>query len=145
MISRRTILISLAALVAVCLGHLEPAAAKDAQRTSITKTLFGTTPLGTRVDLYTLTNKNGLQAMITSFGAIVTTLRTPDRDGKFADVVLGLDGTTEGKGVTYHKYAGLCLEPEHFPNSPNMPHVPSVVLRPGQVYQHTVVFKFSTK
>ena len=56
-----------------------------------------------------------------------------------------LDGTTKGKGVTYHRYAGLCLEPEHFPNSPNMPHLPSVVLRPGQVYQHTVVYKFATK
>ena len=89
--SRRTILILFAALLAICVGHLEPAAAKDAQRASITKRFFGTTPQGTRVDLYTLTNRNGLQAMVTSFGAIVTTLRTPDRDGKFADVVLGYE------------------------------------------------------
>ncbi len=56
-----------------------------------------------------------------------------------------LDGTIKGKGVTYQKYAAICLEPEHFPNSPNIGHFPSVVLRPNAVYRHTVTYKFSTK
>ncbi|MFC2076139.1 aldose epimerase family protein [candidate division KSB1 bacterium] len=56
-----------------------------------------------------------------------------------------IDGAAKGKGMVYQKYAGLCLEPEHFPNSPNKPHLPSVVLRQGKVYQHMIVYKFSTK
>ncbi len=377
-------LICLAAILAICLGSLELTAAADAQQAGIFKRSFGTTPQGDRVDLYSLTNSNGMQATISTFGAAVTSLRVPDRNGQLADVVLGyedlegyindtayfgatvgryagrvakgqftidameyhlsinngpnhlhggerglnkvvwngqiittkagpvldltylsqdgdegypgnlkclvryclsdnnslsiyyhattdkptivnfthhgyfnlagykthdildheltvfadyyapaepqwliptgeirsvkgtsldftkptvigarltkapddlggnnegydlnyvlrnggrpaiaarlydpksgrvmevettepalqvytsnfLDGTVKGKGVTYQKYAGICLEPEHFPNSPNMPHVPSVALRPGQVYRHTVVYKFSTK
>ena len=43
----------------------------------------------TPVQLYTLTNKNGLVAKITNYGAIVTELHVPDKDGRFADVVLG--------------------------------------------------------
>jgi len=56
-----------------------------------------------------------------------------------------MDGTTRGKGVVYKKYSGLCLEPEHFPDSPHKPHFPSVVLRPGRTYRHTIIYKFSTK
>jgi len=47
--------------------------------------------------------------------------------------------------VVYQKYAGLCLEPEHFPDSPNKTHLPSAVLRPGQVYNHMIIYKFSTR
>ena len=377
-------IISITVVVAVCLWNRETAMAKDTRRISITKQPYGRTPQGKNVDLYTLTNANGLQATVITYGAIVTTLRTPDRDGNFADIVLGyetldgyikdkaylgcttgrfagrvakgkftldgveyqltinngpnhlhggnegfnkavwdgkvkktkdgpaleltytskdgeegypgnlsctvvyaltnenelkisykaktdkptivnlthhgyfnlagydsgdvlghkltvfadyyapaepewliptgevrsvkgtaldfttpttigarlkkapadfggnnegydlnyalknrgkldiaarvfepksgrvlevftsepalqvytsnfMDGTAKGKGVVYQKYAGLCLEPEHFPDSPNKPHLPSVVLRPGQVYQHTIIYKFSTK
>jgi len=52
---------------------------------------FGKTKDGRRVYLYTLTNANGLTATITNYGAIVTSLRVPDRNGKFADIVLGFD------------------------------------------------------
>ena len=45
----------------------------------------------TPVQLYTLTNKNGLVAKITNYGAIVTELHVPDKDGKLADVVLGFE------------------------------------------------------
>jgi len=62
------------------------------------------TPFGkiddTPVQLYTLTNKNGLVAKITNYGAIVTELHVPDRDGKLADIVLGfdsLDGYVNGR------------------------------------------------
>ncbi len=56
-----------------------------------------------------------------------------------------LDGTIRGKGgAAYgHRY-GFCLETQHFPDSPNQPQFPSVVLRPGAKYQSTTVYKFST-
>lgn len=52
----------------------------------------------------------------------------------------------KGKGGrTYRKRDGLCLETQHFPDSPNKPDFPSVVLRPGARYTHTTVYKFSVK
>ena len=57
-----------------------------------------------------------------------------------------LDGTLTGKnGVTYVKYAGLCLEPQHFPDAPNHPNFPSTVLRPGEEYKQTTVYRFSAE
>lgn len=57
-----------------------------------------------------------------------------------------LDGTITGKGgwVYVHRNA-FCMEPQHFPDSPNKPNFPSVVLKPGQVYQNTIVYKFSVQ
>jgi aldose 1-epimerase len=55
-----------------------------------------------------------------------------------------LDGTLTGKGGhVYRQYGGLCLEPQHFPNAINEPRFPSPVLRPGQVYEHTIEYRFS--
>jgi aldose 1-epimerase len=57
-----------------------------------------------------------------------------------------LDGTVKGKGgVTYHKHAGFCLEAQHFPDSINQKHFPSVVLRPGETYKQTTVYRFAAK
>jgi aldose 1-epimerase len=56
-----------------------------------------------------------------------------------------LDGTLKGIGGVYQKNYGLCLETQHFPDSPNKPNFPSVVLRPGQVFESTTIHKFSTK
>ena len=56
-----------------------------------------------------------------------------------------LDGSIKGKGATYNKHSGLCLETQHFPDSPNKPRFPSVVLRPGEKYTHLTVHKFSAK
>jgi len=56
-----------------------------------------------------------------------------------------LDGTVTGKGgVKYQHRTGLCLETENFPDAPNHPDFPSAVLRPGQLYHHTMVCQFST-
>ncbi|MDA1275439.1 MAG: galactose mutarotase [Verrucomicrobia bacterium] len=55
------------------------------------KTKFGTTSNGQSVDLFTLTNPNGLIAKIATYGAILTELHIPDRQGNVADVVLGFD------------------------------------------------------
>jgi len=55
-----------------------------------------------------------------------------------------LDGSLVGKGGrAYVKYSGCCLETQHFPDSPNHANFPSTVLRPGEAYRHTTVFKFS--
>jgi aldose 1-epimerase len=48
-------------------------------------------------------------------------------------------------GKVYNKHAGLCLETQHFPDSPNQPHFPTTVLRPGEKFQSTTVFMFSAK
>jgi aldose 1-epimerase len=55
-----------------------------------------------------------------------------------------LDGSLTGKGgQRYDQYSGLCLETQHFPDSPNQPHFPSTVLRPGEIYDHTTLLRFS--
>ena len=55
-----------------------------------------------------------------------------------------LDGSLTGKGgASYHKYAGLCLEPQHFPDAPNHANFPGTVLRPGEVYKHVSKYRFS--
>lgn len=57
-----------------------------------------------------------------------------------------LDGRIEGiGGVNYVRHGGFCLETQHFPDSVNHPEFPSTVLRPGQTFQSTTVFKFSTR
>ncbi len=51
-----------------------------------------------------------------------------------------------GKGDKVYKYRyGFTLETQHYPDSPNQPNFPSTVLKPGQVYRQTTVFKFSTR
>jgi aldose 1-epimerase len=62
-----------------------------AQGASVTKGLFATTPDGTPVDVYTLTNAAGMQVRAITFGGIITSIRVPDREGAFADVALGFD------------------------------------------------------
>ena len=54
-----------------------------------------------------------------------------------------LDGKERGKsGNLYQPYSGLCLETQHFPNSPNQPNFPSTMLYPEQKYSSTTIFKF---
>lgn len=54
-----------------------------------------------------------------------------------------LDGTIAGKGgKVYEKQGGLCLEAQHFPNSPNQQEFPSVTLSPGEEYRQTTVYAF---
>lgn len=74
---------------------------------SIDKESFGKTPDGQKVDLYTLININGLKARIISYGAILVSLETPDRDGKPADITLGYD-TLDGY-LTRHPYFGATV------------------------------------
>ncbi len=57
-----------------------------------------------------------------------------------------LDGTIKGKsGIAYQLRTGLCLEAQCYPDSPNKPKFPTVVLKSGDVYQQTTIYQFSTK
>jgi aldose 1-epimerase len=57
-----------------------------------------------------------------------------------------LDGTIEGKNrCRYAARSGFCMEPQHFPDTPHHSHFPSAVLRPGEVYRHAIVYRFSTR
>jgi aldose 1-epimerase len=74
---------------------------------TVTKESFGKTADGQNVDLYTLRNVHGVEAKITNYGGIVTSLKVPDRRGKFDDVVLGfndLDSYLKG-----HPYFGALI------------------------------------
>ena len=57
----------------------------------------------------------------------------------------GLKDVKGRAGKVYNKHYGFCLETQHYPDSPNKPNFPSVVLRPGQTYRTETVFKFSTR
>lgn len=55
-----------------------------------------------------------------------------------------LDGTDIGKGgKRYDKRSAFCLETQHFPDSPNHPEFPSVILKPGEIYRQKTIFRFS--
>jgi len=57
-----------------------------------------------------------------------------------------LDGTTVGKrGVAYTMHAGFCLETQHYPDSINHPDFPSTLLRPGETFHSTTIYRFATK
>lgn len=84
---------------------------KEQKVMSINTESFGKTPDGQEVDLYTLTNTNGITAKITNYGAILVSLEVPDKNGKPADITLGfdtLDGYIKGHpyfGATVGRYA----------------------------------------
>ncbi|MFZ1932318.1 MAG: aldose epimerase family protein [Thermoguttaceae bacterium] len=56
-----------------------------------------------------------------------------------------LDGTQQRGGKKFTQHYGFCLETQHFPNSPNKPSFPSVLLKPGETYTHKTVHKFGVK
>lgn len=78
-------------------------AAKSADKPgTVTKAPFGKTASGEDVDVYTLTNAQGVKARIITYGAIVVSLEVPDKAGKMDDVVLGFDSVAEyEKGSPY--------------------------------------------
>jgi aldose 1-epimerase len=75
---------------AVALVCLAQAADKKGSQ-EVKKTAFGKTSAGAAVELFTLSNVHGMSVEITTYGGAVVSLMAPDRHGKFADVVLGMD------------------------------------------------------
>lgn len=53
-----------------------------------------------------------------------------------------LDGSLTGKGCNYGHRSGFCLEPQHYPDAPNQPSFPNVILRPGEVYSSHTMYRF---
>jgi aldose 1-epimerase len=57
-----------------------------------------------------------------------------------------LDGTSHGKGGrNYPRRSAVCLETQHFPDSPNHPDFPTTILEPGKEFHSTTIYKFSVK
>jgi aldose 1-epimerase len=83
---------ALASLVACSKKTPEPAPAPEqppAPTAEITRQSFGQLPDGTQVELFTLRNASGLEVQVTNYGGIITSIKTPDREGKLADITLG--------------------------------------------------------
>lgn len=86
-------------------------AASGQKQRSVKKQKYGTTPDKQQVDLYTLSNSQGIEVQVINFGGIITSIHVPDRNGKMADIALGfdnLDGYLENKpyfGAIIGRYA----------------------------------------
>ena len=80
------------------------AMAKD---TSVTEEVYGKMPDGKEVKIFTLTNKDGLKARVTEYGAILVSMETPDKSGKLADITHGYD-TLDG-WLTNTSYFGATV------------------------------------
>ena len=76
--------------------------------TKVSKADFGKTPDGKAVQIFTLVNEHGLEARICTYGGVVVSLKTPDRTGKMADIVLGFD-TLEGYLNPAEPYFGALI------------------------------------
>ncbi len=101
----------LASFVPACKNGTEApqgtAAVQGGQTMDVKKEAFGNLADGTAVDIYTLTNRAGIEARITTYGAILVSLKLPDRTGVFADVNLGFDGLAGYLGT--HPYFGAII------------------------------------
>ena len=75
-------------LPALLIPLLMSALTPSSSEAGILETLYGTLPDGRPVKIWTLTNASGLEARITEFGAILVSLRAPDREGNFADLTV---------------------------------------------------------
>lgn len=93
--------ISLCFTLALCLATLSTVFGQQ-QRANIEKQPFGKTGDGVPVEAYTLTNKNGMKVKIITYGARVTSIQSPDRSGKLADVVLGYDDLPSYEKDTFY-------------------------------------------
>ena len=90
------------AVAAVCLtlvalfgetgcSTVAPATSTPAVASGVGRAPFGRTAAGQAADIFTLTNSRGIEVRLTNYGGIITSLRTPDRSGRFDDIVLGYD------------------------------------------------------
>jgi len=118
-----------AIVVAIVWGLGCPAA--NTGLAAVEESTFGQMPDGTRVDLYTLTNAHGLEVKVMTFGATLTSVKVPDRDGRFANVTLYLDsfedyrrghplfGSVVGRYANRIAGANFTLDGVEYPITPN--------------------------
>jgi aldose 1-epimerase len=102
--SSRYLLTAALAGLALTLTTAAAPQAKGPAMKGVTKSDFGQTADGTKIDLYTLTNANGMVVKIITYGGIITEFHVPDKNGKMADVVLGFDDLKGYLGT--HPYFG---------------------------------------
>lgn len=95
----------LAATLAMGLGAFMATEASAAG--TIEKSVFGKLADGTPVELYTLTNAKGIVAKVMTYGAVMTELDVPDRNGKISDITLGFDNLEQYTGE--HPYFGSTI------------------------------------
>jgi aldose 1-epimerase len=101
---------TMTALWLVLIATLVVSGQKAEAKTKMQKQVFGKTDDGQQVDLYILTNRAGMEATISTYGGTLQSLKVPDKQGKFDDVVLGyadLDGYIKDKayfGATVGRY-----------------------------------------
>ncbi len=126
---------SVAVLTALVLSLFAPAshlvAADAARAPSVTKSPYGHLPDGTQVDLVTLTNAQGLEVKIMTYGATITSVKTPDRDGKLANITLYMDtfddylrghplfGSVVGRYANRIAGAKVTIDGVEYPLTPN--------------------------
>lgn len=97
---------------------------------------------------FVLNEKNGKMALAasvyeTSSGRLMEVFTT--ETGLHLFTANSMDGNLRGKGEkTYGNKSGFCLETQHLPNSPNRPDFPTTLLKPGEVYTSTTIYKFTT-
>jgi aldose 1-epimerase len=113
-VTHRTLLltVALALSIAACGGrgkneNAEPAQAFVVKKGGMTRAPFGRLPDGTDVDLYTLSNGRGMDVRTMSYGAIIVSIKVPDRAGRGDDVVLGFDALDGYLGS--HPYFGAIV------------------------------------
>jgi aldose 1-epimerase len=103
----KTPLLTLPALALAITACQKPATQASPEPSGPQSEVYGKMPDGREVRLFTLTNKNGLKARVTEYGAILVSLETPDRNGKLADITLGYD-TLDG-WLTNNSYLGATV------------------------------------
>jgi aldose 1-epimerase len=74
--------------VCACSAQKQSASEREA---SVTQAVFGKTPAGETIDIFTLVNAHGVEMRVISYGGILTSLKVPDRNGRVDDIVLGFD------------------------------------------------------
>lgn len=114
-------------------------------------------PIGSRIDDVPGGYDHNFVADTTNTGvSLMAEVREPE-SGRTLDVLSTepgiqfysgnfLDGTlTNEDGISLEKHTGFCLEPQHFPNSPNEPDFPSTILDPGETYEAVIVYQFGVE
>lgn len=92
----------------LALANAAVAAEKEApMKATVTKTSYGKLADGTEIELYTMTNAKGMVCKVITYGAIITELHVPDRQGRLGDVVLGFDRLE--KYLAGHPYFGAAI------------------------------------